>query len=122
MVLSCVVGGRDVTPGWMDQYLLADYHRDLSEGALTQEQAAGLLAAMMFALPHLSGHIATDFQSTKRSPARLSHYDITLGGLTPEGESAVNELSRVLLAARCLVRHRGPTLVVRYFDGIERSF
>ncbi|MFB3879822.1 MAG: pyruvate formate lyase family protein [Armatimonadota bacterium] len=114
MVLSCLIGGRDITPGRMDQYLLALYRRDLAKGRLTRAEAAELLAVMMVTLPQLSGHIATDFQSAKRTPTRFSHYYITLGGVTPDGGSAVNELSFVFLEARRLVEHREPTLVIRY--------
>ena len=122
MVLSCLIGGRDITPGRMDQYLLPFYQRDLTEGRLKRAEAAELLAVMMITLPQLSGHIATDFQSTKRTPTRFSHYYITLGGVVPNGESAVNELSSVFLEARRLLQRREPTLVIRYFGGMDDTF
>ncbi len=122
MVLSCLIGGRNVTPGRMDRYLFSFYERDTAGGALAREEAVELLAVMMIMLSQLSGRVATDFQSKKRTPNRFSHYYITLGGVDGEGESAVNDLSRAFLEARRLVRFRDPSLSVRYFAGIDRTF
>jgi len=122
MVLSCLVGGRNVTPGRMDQYLLEFYERDLASGALTRREAVELLAVAMLMFSQLSGAVATDFQSRKRTPNRFSHYYITIGGQRPDGESGVNDLSWALLEARRLVEFRDPSLCVRYFQGIDREF
>jgi formate C-acetyltransferase len=122
MVLSCLVGGRDVTPGRMDQYLLPFYRRDLRDGVLRRREAVELLAATMLMLPQLGGSIATDFQSAKRTPTRYSHYYITIGGLTEEGGSAVNELSFAMLDALRLADQRDVSVLVRHFGGIGRDF
>ncbi len=121
-VLSCIIGGRDVTPGRVDQYFYPFYQGDLASGRLTREEAIELLAIMMIALPQLSGPIATDFQSKKRSPTRYSHYYLTLGGVNSDGASAVNDLSHACLEARRLVLDREPTLCIRYFEVIDRDF
>jgi len=122
MALSCLVGGRNVTPGRADQYLFPFYRKDIAEGALRREDAVTLLAVMMTMLSQLSGHVATDFQSRKRTPNRFSHYYITLGGVTPDGRGAVNDLSHAFLEARRLVEFRDPSLCLRYFPGIDRTF
>ena len=122
MALSCLVGGRNVTPGRMDQYLLQFYQKDLAAGKLDRQQVVELVAAMMLMLCQLSGTVATDFQNKKRTPNRYSHYYITLGGVKADGSSAVNELSSVFLDARRLVEFRDPTLSIRYFRGIDREF
>ena len=120
-VLSCVVGGRNVTPGRMDQYLVQFYRKDLACGALARSDAVELLAAAMIMLSQLSGHETTGLVSKKRTPNRYSHYYITVGGVTPDGESAVNTLSLALLEARRLVQHREPTVSVRNFKGMDRA-
>ncbi|MCX7886725.1 MAG: hypothetical protein N3B01_05650 [Verrucomicrobiae bacterium] len=122
MALSCLVGGRNVTPGRMDQYLLPFYKKDLRDGKLSREEAVELLAAMMLMLCQLSGAVATDFQSKKRTPNRFSHYYVTLGGVKTDGSSAVNELSYAFIEARRLVEFRDPTLAIRHFAGIDREF
>ncbi|MGD0999362.1 MAG: pyruvate formate lyase family protein [Candidatus Brocadiia bacterium] len=122
MVLSCLVGGRDVTPGRMDQCLRRFYESDLAGGKLTRDEAVELLAVMMTMLPQMAGRETTGLLCTKRTPNRNSHYYITVGGITAEGESAVNDLSAALLAARRLVKFPEPTLSVRYWEGIDRGF
>jgi formate C-acetyltransferase len=122
MALSCLVGGRNVTPGRMDQYLLPFYERDLKAGRLSRQEAVELVAAMMLMFSQLSGAVASDWQSKKRTPNRYSHYYITLGGVKADGSSAVNALSSVFLDARRLVDFRDPALSIRYFPGIDREF
>ncbi len=121
-ILSCIIGGRNVTPGRMDQYLFPFYEKDISSGKLTHSEAVELLAIMMIRLSQLTGSIATDFQSRKRSPNRYSHYYITLGGVDPGGKSGVNELSLAFLEALPLVNHREPGLSVRYKKDMDRDF
>jgi formate C-acetyltransferase len=122
MVLSCLIGGRDVAPGRMDQYLRRFYENDLASGKLTRDDAVELLAVMMLMLPQTAGRETTGLACKKRTPNRNSHYYITVGGITAEGESAVNDLSAALLAARRRVKFREPSLSVRYFEGINGGF
>jgi len=122
MVLSCLIGGRNVTPGRMDQYLFPFYDRDIACGRIAKEDAVELLAVAMIMFSQMSGTIATDFQSRKRSPNRYSHCYVTLAGVGADGRSAVNELSFAVLEARRLVNYREPSLVIRYTRDIDRSF
>ena len=122
MVLSCLIGGRNITPGRMDQYLFPFYHRDIARGRMTRENAVELLAVAMVMFPQMSGTIATDFQSRKRSPTRYSHCYVTLAGAGPDDKSAVNALSLAFLEARRLVDYREPSLVIRYTRDIDRDF
>lgn len=46
-VLSCIIGGRNVTPGRMDQYLLPFYQRDIATGVISRSEAIVLLAVAM---------------------------------------------------------------------------
>ena len=121
-VLSCIIGGRNVTPGRMDQYLFPFYKKDIGSGRITRSEAVELLAIMMIGLSQLTGSIATDFQSKKRSPNRYSHYYITLAGVDSNGKSAVNELSFAFLEALPLVNHREPSLSIRYRKDMDREF
>ena len=121
-VLSCIIGGRNVTPGRMDQYLLPCYQRDIATGVITRSEAVVLLAVAMIRLSQLTGNIAVDFDSTKRSPNRYSHHYVTLAGRTPDGASGVNELSFAFLEAIRLVDYREPSLCIRWFEGIDEEF
>ena len=121
-VFSCVIGGRDITPGRMDQYLLPFYQADLARGAITPEEATELLAIALLLLSQGSGHIATDFQSVKRTSNRHSHYYVTVGGVRPDGSPAVNALSSLLLAAMRRADYMEPTLCIRYTPDLNRRF
>jgi len=122
MVLSCLAGGRNVTPGRMDQWLLPFWQRDVGSGLIPREEGIELLAIAMIELNQLSGKYSVDFQSSKHTPCRHSHYYITLAGVTPDGKSAVNDLSFAILDALRLVKFREPSVMVRYTTDIDRRF
>ena len=114
MVLSCLVGGRDVTPGRMDQYLRPLYDAAISRGELTREAAVGLLAMFLLRLTQMAGS-GTDFDDdVRRTPCRYTHLYVTVGGVDRDGGPVTNELSYVLLDAAELLDYREPTFVVRY--------
>ncbi|MBM3497639.1 MAG: hypothetical protein FJX74_03105, partial [Armatimonadetes bacterium] len=112
--LSVLIGGRDVTPGRMDQYLLPLYRRDLAEGRLDREEAVALLAHFMLGLTQAAGN-GTDFDDNlRRSPCRYSHFYVTIGGAAEDGGPAGNELSLAILDAVDLLDYKEPTVLVRY--------
>ena len=118
MVLSVLIGGRDVTPGRMDQYLLPLYRRDLAEGRLARDEAVALLAMFMLRLTQAAGN-DTDFDdNTRRSPCRYSHLYVTVGGGDAVGEPADSDLSLAILDAVHLLAYKEPTAVVRYRDDL----
>lgn len=121
-ILSCIIGGRNITPGRMDQYLFPFYKRDIDSRRIAHSEAVELLAIMMLHLSQLTGSIATDFQSKKRSPNKYSHYYITLAGANASEESSVNEFSFAFLEALSLVNHREPSLSIRYRKDMDREF
>lgn len=122
MVLSCLVGGRDVTPGRLDQYLLPLYRQDVTSGALDGDEAAVLLAMFFLRLSQMAGN-ATDFDDNlRRSPCRYTHLYVTVGGTDSEGNDAINELSLLVLDAIRLLRYKEPTVVVRYREDMPGAF
>ena len=122
MVLSCLVGGRDVTPGRLDQYLLRYYQRDIARGALRPDDAAPMLALFFLRLSQMAGN-ATDFNDNiRRSPCKYSHLYVTIGGRDADGRSCVNDLSFVVADAIRLLRYKEPTLLVRWHAGMDRAF
>ena len=122
MVLSCLIGGRDVTPGRVDQYLLGFYRQDVANGQLSREDAVTLLGMFFLRLSQMTGS-GTDFDDNiRRSPCRYSHLYVTVGGTDPDGNCAVNELSHVVADAIGLLRYKEPTLLVRYREDMDGSF
>jgi len=122
MALSCLVGGRDVTPGRLDQYLFGLYEADVHHGRLTRGEGAGLLAMFLLRLSQMSGS-GTDFDDdVRRTPCRYTHLYLTVGGTGADGRSSVNSLSYVVLDAIRLLRYKEPTLMVRDHPSHEAQF
>lgn len=83
-------------PGRLDQHLLPFYRNEIANGTLTQERAKELLEAFWI---KFNNHPAppkvgvTALESNTYTDFAL----INLGGLTPDGSNAVNELTYLIL-------------------------
>ena len=122
MALSCLVGGRDITPGRMDQYLWPLYEKDVERGAITRDDAVVLLSLFYLRLSQMSGN-GTDFDDNiRRSPCMYSHIYVTVGGADIHGQSCVNTLSYVVADAIRLLGYKEPTMLVRYHSQAEPAF
>jgi len=122
MVLACLVGGRDVTPARLDQYLWRFYRDDLARAVLSREEAVSLLGLFMLRLSQMAGNATDSDDSTRRSPCRYSHLYVTVGGRDAAGHSAVNDLSWAVAEAVRLLDYKEPTLLVRHHAGIPADF
>lgn len=121
MALSCLVGGRDVTPGRLDQYLWRFYQDDVIHGRLSRDEAVVLLAQFMLRLSQMTGN-GTDFDDNRRrSPCMYSHLYVTVGGTDEQGGSACNALTSVILDAVDLLSYKEPTLLVRWRRDMDES-
>ncbi|MBN2098541.1 MAG: formate C-acetyltransferase/glycerol dehydratase family glycyl radical enzyme [Dehalococcoidia bacterium] len=100
--------------GRLDQYLLAYYRHDLKEGVLSKERAIELLGSLFIKLsefvPLFSDYLAPFFTGFPANPA------ITLGGLTPDGEDATNDLTHAVLDTREVLKTRHPNLHARIHE------
>ncbi len=91
--------------GRLDQYLLPFYRRDLEAGRLTYEEALDLICHLWVKLAENQGV-----------------QNICIGGLTPEGEDATNELSYLCLEATKLVQSPYTNLSARFHDDTPERF
>ncbi len=103
-----------------DQYLYPFYARDLSEGRITREEALELLKMLLIkanglvipypaAVVRIFGGLCTGVQTT-------------IGGLTPDGRDAVNDLSFLFLEAEKSVALNSEDLVIRIHKKTPESF
>ncbi|MHC1727252.1 MAG: pyruvate formate lyase family protein [Syntrophobacteraceae bacterium] len=115
-----MVGGQ-VNQGRMDQYLYPTYRKDLDEGRITPEGAQELFQCVWLNM----------MQSTESqmSPAAakgrqgFSHHEtVTIGGQTPDGQDATNELSYVLLESTRPLRTSYPELGARIHANTPDKF
>ena len=97
--------------GRLDQYLYPYYRSDLEKGILARERAVELLGCLFIKMsefvPLFSDSIAIFFSGFPANPA------VTVGGLTPDGQDATNELSLAILDTREILKTRHPNIHAR---------
>lgn len=89
--------GAGTTLGRADQYLYPYYRRDVDKGLLSEEEARELLSLIFI---KMNG--AMNLQSYVVADGKGGHpimQSLCVGGVTPDGRDAVNELSYLLLDA-----------------------
>ncbi|MCA9523022.1 MAG: hypothetical protein KC609_18735 [Myxococcales bacterium] len=106
--------------GRLDQYLYPYYRADLEAGRLTRARAVELVGCFLGkaaeGLP-LFFERATEFFSGMSSAS-----GITIGGTTPSGEDATNELSVLILRAYDQMRLRQPNIHARFHRSSDPRF
>ena len=109
--LTIEANGYGLSLGRADQYLYPLYKKDLEEGRLTADEARSLIALLYI---KVNGAVTiTDKISSTVFAGFLQLVNITVGGVTPDGRDAVNDLSYLLLEADLDVRLPQNDLVVR---------
>jgi formate C-acetyltransferase len=108
------------SPGRADQYLYPYYKNDTKTKKITKDEAIELLECLrvkMSTLRHFNIYYAHETMS-----AEAQWHNITLGGQSPSGEDATNELSYLFLEAAFRTRTPHPTLSVRWHDRLSHDF
>ena len=90
--------------GRFDQWMYPFYRRDIDTGVLTQEEAQELLENLWIKLNYFAGN-------------NDSLRNVALGGQTPEGEDACNELTYMCLESTAKLKLPEPKLNLRLFKG-----
>ena len=111
-VTSCIIGSRDFAYGRIDQYLLPLYRDGIQDGSLTPDLARLYLAHLFIKSKEITG-TATDNYQIKPVPCHASNQYAVIGGITPDGDSGVNELSYLVLEAVPLADVPQPEINVR---------
>ncbi|MFC2022401.1 pyruvate formate lyase family protein, partial [Chloroflexota bacterium] len=108
------------SPGRMDQYLYPYYKHDIQEGKLTNEEAIKILECLRVKMSTLRLFSSVSYNELVSGEAQ--YHNVTLGGQTPEGEDATNELSYLFLEAAFRARTPHPTLSIRWHDKLPGDF
>jgi pyruvate formate-lyase/glycerol dehydratase family glycyl radical enzyme len=106
-----MVGGQ-INQGRMDQYFYPTYKKDIEEGLITPESAQELFHCLWLNLQQST--------ESQMSPALakgregFSHHEtVTIGGQTPDGLDATNELTYLILESTRPLRSSYPELGAR---------
>lgn len=97
LILHLEMNGHAISPGRFDQYMYPFYRRSLDSGELTQEEAQELLDLLWVKLDEIT--LAKNSGESETSSSYPEFQNLNLGGLTPEGLDATNELSYMCLTA-----------------------
>lgn len=104
--------GHSMSFGRLDQYLFPYYCKDIAEGILTSERAVELLACLW--LKAFGIVKIRPWAHTRFSGGGPTYQNLTLGGITPDGKDAVNDLTMLCLDSISLTRLPQPNVSVRY--------
>ena len=97
--------------GRLDQYLYPFYQKDISDGIITEEDARELIGLFLIKVNDLAFVASTvNIETLAGFPTMVS---MTLGGVTPGGKDAVNELSNLLLEAEEAVALNAEEITIR---------
>jgi formate C-acetyltransferase len=111
--------GFTQSPARMDQYFFPFYEKDIREGTLTHQDAAEILGCLWVKFLELSTHKGPQ-QKERTQGSQYSN--LTVGGITREGEDATNELSHLILEVVRQVKVHQPHLCLRYHDKMSEDF
>jgi formate C-acetyltransferase len=95
LALNLETNGYAIGPGRLDQYMYPFYKRDLNKGRITRDEAKELLKCLWIKFNELT--VAKEGETAKASTSYNDFQNLNLAGVTPEGDSAENEISRLCL-------------------------
>ncbi len=118
--LEQAIGGV-VGNGRIDQYLYPYYRKDIDEGRLTDDEALVLLESIWIGMAR-----STDVYAKPGMPSLtdgFAHWEATtIGGLTPDGRDASNELSYLILRSKREFPLHYPDLAARIHARTPNAF
>jgi len=120
LILQIESNGHSVSLGRMDQYLYKFYKNDLVSGKIDEEFALELLENTWIKL--LSVNKIRSWSHTRYSAGGPLYQNVTVGGQTPDGKDAVNELSFLILDSVGRMKLTQPNLSVRFHRKISNEF
>lgn len=104
--------GHSMSFGRLDQYLFPFYKKGLEDGTLTDSSAIELLACLWvkaFGVVKIR-----PWSHTRFSGGGPTYQNLTLGGVTPSSENAVNDLTMACLESVILTRLPQPNVSARF--------
>lgn len=120
IIIQTETSGDSVSPGRMDQYLYPYYKADVESGRYTTDEVQELLDCLWLKFNEIVK--VQDSESIHIHPGFPMTPNLTIGGVTPEGNDAVNELSYLMLNAQKHIRLTNPQFTVRFHKDTSQLF
>ncbi|MDA8216661.1 MAG: glycyl radical protein [Dehalococcoidales bacterium] len=112
LILQIESSGHSVSLGRVDQYLYPFFAADKAAGRLTGDEAAELIANLWIKLFWVNK--VRPWANTQYAAGYPMYQNATIGGQTPDGADATNELTYMCLRAMDATRLPSPNLSARY--------
>ena len=106
-------------PGRLSQYFYPFYKQDKEDGKIDDEKAIEMLSLLFLKFWGL-GQFQSSFFQLARGSALVQK--ITLGGLTPDGRDATNELDLLILETQRRLQLPEPEIQLNYHDKLSEEF
>jgi len=114
LIIQIESSGHSISPGRFDQYMYPYFKKDLESGKISKEFAQELIEHAWMKLNEINK--VRDWGSTKAFGGYPMFQNLIVGGKTPDGRDATNELSFMCLDATAHVRLPQPSISIRYHD------
>jgi len=108
-------------PGRFPQYMYPFYKMDKEKGIITDEEVIELLHLWFLGIQRgLANYLMSPFAMRFNSPSLRQH--LALGGYTPLGEDATNEVDFLVLEAKRRLSIPEPHILVFYHNKLSQEF
>ncbi|MEM2444921.1 MAG: formate C-acetyltransferase/glycerol dehydratase family glycyl radical enzyme [Sulfolobales archaeon] len=119
LIIQIESNGHSVSLGRLDQYLYPFYKSDLLGGRISREDALELIKCFLIKMNTLNK--VRPWSETRYKTGYPLFMTITIGGQTPQGLDATNELTYMFLDALAEVKLPQPTTVLRVHSKTPES-
>ncbi|WP_455683594.1 glycyl radical protein [Thomasclavelia sp.] len=120
LILQIESNGHSLSYGRFDQYMYPYLKTDLKNNNITEDEAVELLTNLW--IKTLTINKVRSQAHTYSSAGSPMYQNVTIGGQTPDKQSAVNKLSFLVLRSVAQTRLPQPNLTVRYYNGLDKEF
>jgi len=114
LIVQLESSGHSISPGRFDQYMYPSYSKDIEAGAISNEFAQELIEHAWMKLNEINK--IRDWGSTKAFGGYPMFQNLGVGGKTPDGDDATNELSFMCLDATAHTRLPQPSIIIRWHN------
>ncbi|KEI01730.1 pyruvate formate-lyase [Clostridium botulinum] len=119
-IISLESNGHAISPARFDQYMYPYFKNDIDNGIVTKEMNKEILQCLWVKFNDLTK--VRDETTTKAFSGYSMFQNLIVGGQTPEGKDATNELSYMCLDATGSLKLPQPSLSVRIWNKTPEEF
>ena len=120
LILQIESNGHSMGYGRFDQFMYPFYKQDIDAGEISPEEVVELLECLYVKTTELNKVRA--WESTRTVMGYPMFQQLTVGGQTIDGRSAINDLSWLVLEAAANQKIIQPSVSVRWWNGCPEDF